>query len=150
MWDIQTGRTVRLLNGCPAGINAVKVSPGGRYVAGADHTGIVHLWDLGTGKKVTEFRAPQTRQDTHVGTGMIHALDFSACGTALATGGDSCTVCIWDVRAQSLEGKPLLTSPVKSYATRHTLIMDLQFTKRNLLLSVGKVANPVPLRPPNE
>ena len=49
LWDIQTGRTVRLLNGCAAGINTVQVSPCGRYAAGADYTGVVHIWDLGMG-----------------------------------------------------------------------------------------------------
>jgi len=149
LWDIQTGQTVRLLNVCAAGINAVKVSPGGRYVAGADYSGVVHLWDLGSGKKVTEFRTQQPHQEhSHAGMGMIHALDFSNCGTALATGGDDGTVRIWDVRADSLLNKSPVRVPTRSFGTRQTLIMDLSYTKRNLLLSVGKVVTPVPLAAP--
>ena len=64
LWDIQTGRCVRLLNGCSAGIYQVKVDPSGQYAVGADAMGIIHMWDLGTGKKVTEFRAKAMSSDT--------------------------------------------------------------------------------------
>jgi WD40 repeat protein len=149
MWDIQTGQTVRLLNGCAAGINCVKVSPGGRYAAGGDYTGVVHLWDLGTGKKVTEFRSSQPQQDhNQAGMGMVHSLAFSTCGTALASGGDDGTVRIWDVRAASLLDKPVVKAPAKSFPTRGTIIMDLSYTKRNLLLSMGKIATSVHLATP--
>lgn len=148
MWDVQSGRSVRLLSGCSAGINVVKVSPGGRYVAGADFSGIVHLWDLGTGKKISQFQpgAPRhARAGTAPARNAIHSLAFSACGSALATGGDDCCVKIWDVRPESTTDKPLIKRPTKSFPSRQTMIMDLQFTKRNLLLSVGKLVTPVPL-----
>lgn len=143
LWDIQSGRTVRLLTGCAAGVNEVKISPSGQYAAGADFKGIVHLWDLGSGKKVTEFRSqkPATKSLVH---SMIHCMSFSPCGTGLATGGDDCCVRVWDVRSAALE-KKLNSTPHKSFPTRRTLLMDLQFTKRNLLLAVGKYVTPVPL-----
>jgi WD40 repeat protein len=145
LWDIQTGQTVRLLNGCSAGINHVKVSPGGRYAAGSDYSGVVHLWDLGNGKKITEFRTLSAVQDNNqVGMGMVHSLAFSTCGTALAAGGDDGTVRIWDVRQDSLLDKPVVKAPAKSFPTRGTIIMDLSYTKRNLLLAMGKIATPVP------
>ncbi|GKY92626.1 hypothetical protein MPSEU_000232700 [Mayamaea pseudoterrestris] len=142
LWDIQSGSTVRLLDGCGAGINSVKISPNGQYAAASDYNGIVHIWDLGMGKKVTELRSQLTsqRQDTL----MIHALSFSPCGTTLATGGDLC-VNIWDVRSSTISQKPIIATPAHKYPTNKTIIMDLSYTKRNLLLSVGKVVTPVPL-----
>lgn len=137
LWDIQTGRCVRLLNGCPGGIHRVEIDPSGQYAAGADATGIIHLWDLGTGKKVTEFRSKMDQEMT-----MIHSLSFSACGTALASGGDDRCVRIWDVKTASSAAKPIFDTPVKSFSTRRTLLMDLHYTKRNLLLSVGKYITP--------
>jgi WD40 repeat protein len=152
LWDIQTGRCVRLLTGCGFGINVVKVSPSGQYAAGADYSGIVHLWDLGTGKKVTEFRpskaesASQQNNKNHHQS-MIHSLSFSACGTALATGGDDGCVKVWDVRKTATESKPVCDAPSKKFETRRTMIMDLQHTKRNLLLSMGKYVTAVPALP---
>ena len=74
----------------------------------------------------------------------IHRLAYSVCGTALAAGGDDCCVRIWDVRADTLAGQRVVETPTKTFATRQTLLLDLQYTKRNLLLSVGKFVAPVP------
>ena len=84
---------------------------------------------------------------------MINALSFSACGKALATGGDDCCVRIWDIaHTESVAASQpttvvngFNTHPVKTFATRRTMLMDLQFNKRNLLFSVGKFVNPVSL-----
>jgi WD40 repeat protein len=149
LWDIQTGRTLRLLIGCQGGVNAVKIDPSGRLAAVADVSGTVHLWDLGTGKRVTEFRTKklENRPTSVAGAPLVHALKFSACGSALATGGDDCCIRVWDVRANSLQGKPQTGLPVKTFSTRQTMIMDLYYTKRNLLLAAGKYVTLVPLAP---
>lgn len=148
LWDIHSGRTVRLLNGCSSGINVVKISPCGKYAAGGDSLGVVHLWDMGTGKKITEFRPKRnSKKDSRVdlsSINMVHSLSFSACGSGLATGGDDCCVRIWDVRKEATGSKPVIDVPVRTFPTRQTIIMDLAYNKRNLLLSVGKYATPVP------
>jgi WD40 repeat protein len=143
MWDIQTGRPVRLLDGCGAGINTVKVHPGGKYAAAADYSGVVHLWDLSTGKKVTQFSAGKQASRGQVEHNMVHRLSFSACGTSLAAGGDGCVVKIWDVRLDAVAEKPLIRSPTRQFPTKQTILMDLFYTKRNLLMSVGKCVTPI-------
>lgn len=159
MWDVQNGRCVRLLTGCGSGVNVVRVCPSGRYASGADYSGTVHIWDLGSGKKVNELR-PQVsaKRDftgaLRVSSPTIHSLSYSACGTALATGGDDCVVRVWDVRGavnQASSGKdsrPGVKTPHQSFPTLRTSILDLQYTKRNLLMSVGKFTTPVPLYQP--
>ena len=146
LWDIHSGRTVRLLNGCSSGVNAVKISPCGKYTAGADSGGIVHLWDMGSGMKVTEFRNKRNEKGGRPASdiSMIHTMSFSACGTGLATGGDDCCVRIWDVRQETVGKSPVVTSPVKTFTTRQTIVLDPNYNKRNLLLTVGKFATPVP------
>jgi WD40 repeat protein len=143
MWDIQTGRPVRLLDGCAAGINTVKVHPGGKYAAAADYSGVVHLWDLSTGKKVTQFAGAKQASRGQVDHNMIHRLSFSACGTSLAAGGDGCVVKIWDVQSAAVADKPLIRAPARQFPTKQTILMDLFYTKRNLLMSVGKYVTPI-------
>ena len=75
---------------------------------------------------------------------MVHALRFSACGSGLATGGDDCCVRIWDVRGESISEKPLITTPSSAFVTpQPTMLMDLYYTKRNLLLALGKYVTPI-------
>ena len=178
MWDVQTGQCVRLLSGARDGINVVRVCPSGRYAAGADHGGVVHLWDLGTGRKVNELRPtpPAAASTTTTAPPAIHSMSYSACGTALATGGDDYSVRVWDVRgaaaheanaeyasargwgrggggggctAAAAENRaarrpvgervrPGRRVPAGVFRTIRTVILDLQYTNRNLLLSVGK------------
>jgi len=187
MWDVQTGRCVRLLTGCRAGVNLVRVCPSGRYVAGADYFGVVNIWDLGTGRKVSELchnnlssftSSPST--PTIVRTGInqddyiIHSMSYSVCGTSLATSGDNFSVYLWDARGlgshvykQNLTNSIVLgdemmhinddlnshqstgtkhhfylRKPAKTFRTRRTMVLDLEYTKRNLLLSVGKYIPP--------
>jgi WD40 repeat protein len=106
------------------------------------------MWDLSSGKKMTEFRSTRPDQLLYPEeSSMIHALAFSPCGTALATGGDDATVRIWDIRRESLlnDTNTAYTSPHKAFTTRQTMLLDLQYTSRNLLLGVGKYLTPVPL-----
>jgi WD40 repeat protein len=150
LWDIQTGRCVRLLNGCPAGVHRVDIDPSGQYAVGADVLGTVHLWDLATGKKVTELRGPKPPISANPAglvrqpVCMLHSLAFSACGRALATGGDDRCVRIWDIRKETVDPSPVLVNSHKSFGTRRTMILDLQYTKRNLLLGVGKFISGIP------
>ena len=72
----------------------------------------------------------------------MHAKTLSACGTALGTGGDDRVIQIWDIQ-QAIRVKTsvlVVEYPRKSFPTRRTMILDLEFTKRNplSLLSVGK------------
>ena len=176
MWDVQSGRCVRLLNGCGHGINTVAVSPSGKYLAGADCSGVVHLWELGSGQKMNELRT--TTHSNLLGSSLvIHSMSFSSCGTSLAVGGDDCTVRIWDVRGagnhmgnphyakqqgwgsgnattaktppvNDHKKRPGMLKPHKVLQTRRTILLDLNYTKRNLLLTVGKYTTPVPLVTP--
>ena len=144
LWDIQSGATVRILTGASAGINSVQISPGGRYCAGADYSGLVHLWDLGSGRKISVLRStppkPSIREKT-----VIHSMSFSACGHALSVGGDDCCVRVWDVRKAGTTENEQVRTPFKSFPTRRTVVMDLSYTRRNLLLAVGKYVSHVPL-----
>lgn len=104
---------------------------------------------MNSGRRVNEYKSGIGSQ----------VLSYSACGSALACGGDDCTVRIWDVKrsdantcvpefSQSL-GPDLntpsrkmpragLDKPVRVFKTRRTILLDLQYTNRNLLMCAGK------------
>ena len=168
MWDIQTGRCVRLLSGSTRGLNLVRVSSSGRYVAGAGHDNVVRIWDLSNGRLVNELRPEQIPGQVE---GSIQSMAFSSCGAALAVSGDNC-VRIWDVRgagnhlsnpdyfaatrgpsatssvsngiqtvtnplSEIEQARPGTRAPTKVFQTNNVSVLDLKYTKRNLLLAVG-------------
>ena len=166
MWDVQSGQSVRILSGCKFGINQVKVSPSGQYVAGADYSGTVSIWDLRNGRKLNEFR--HINKETGFSP-IIHSMSYSPCGSTIATGGEDCSIRLWDARglgnhksnpeyaallgreqssthlysalasdSTNIQSKPGNRDPIKTFFTSDSIILDLEFTKRNLLLSVGK------------
>lgn len=160
MWDVQSGSCVRMLCGCTAGVNKVQVSPSGQFVAGADYRGIVHIWDLRNGRKLNEFKHhadPLSHGKKVNHPPIIQSMSFSPCGAAIATSTDDANIHIWNAQgfgnhssnpeyaAYKRQGSSLRMSsgkpngrPFKTFRTNRTSILDLQYTKRNLLLSVGK------------
>lgn len=158
MWDVQSGRSVRILSGCRAGINQVKVSPSGQYVAGTDYGGNLSIWDVRNGRKLKEYSCGDDNNPP-----IIHSISYSPCGSTIATGGDDCSIRIWDARGlcndksnpdyassigwgQSQDASIISNdstdidaqNPCKTFRTTRSIVLDLEFTKRNLLLSVGK------------
>ena len=146
----------------------VRVSPSGRYAAGAGHDNVVRIWDLGNGRLVNELRPEQIPGQDE---GNIQSMAFSSCGAALAVSADNC-VRIWDVRGAGnhlsnpdyfaatrgpsstssiSNGLRTVTNPLseqenvrfgtrapaKIFPTNNVSVLDLKYTKRNLLLAVG-------------
>lgn len=150
MWDVQSGRCVRILTGLAGFVSALAVSPNGKYAVAGDEKGFIHIWDLGTGRLVQEIRP--TTGESNVNNA-VYTLAYSSCGSALASGGADCCVKIWDVRGAS-ENRTvpdyanndichtgpsgLITEPVKKFGTKQTQLLNLRYTKRNLLMGVGK------------
>ena len=146
LWDIHSGNCVRVLTGCAMGIHGVKISPCGRYAAAADYSGIVYLWDMSSSKLLSKFRASKDSAAGKIPSkATTLAFAFSACGKALAVGGDDCTINIWDIASESVKSKILVDTPSSSFSTIRSLVLDLQFSKRNLLMAAGKLVTPVPL-----
>ena len=140
LWDVHTGKTVRYMTGFHGPVDTAEISPSGQYAALGDRHGIVYLWDLATGKKVTEFRSGTPTSNPS----LVHTMRFSHCGAALATAGDDGTIRLWDVRHHATHEKPTITSPHKQFPTRQTIVMDVSFTKRNVLLAAGVLRTPIP------
>lgn len=166
MWDVQTGKCVRILSGSSRGLNLVRVSPSGKYAAGAGYDNIVRIWDLGNGRLVNELR-PTEPHEASFSEGIINSMCYSSCGSALAVGNEDCTVKIWDVRgaANNLSDPdyfaanngsntlssgstptntkqvPGVLSPVGAFRTNNISVLDLKYTRRNLLLAVGNYAS---------
>ena len=122
LWDIVSGGSVRLFTGHDAPISTIAYSPDGRLFACASHH-TIYIWDIAECKLMGKCQGH---------TDIITSLAFDQMGNLLTSGAIDGSVGIWDVQSSSE-----LMTPLKLIYTKATPILDLMFTKRNLLLAVG-------------
>jgi transcription initiation factor TFIID subunit 5 len=139
MWDISTGTCVRYFTGHKDVPQALCFSRCGKYLVSGGRDGGLHIWDIGMAKEVLEL-------EHH--TKPIYALAFSRENTVLASSGHDGNVALWNYKGladqyqadnvsfgASGSGSSYL---IRAYATKKTSILNLHFTRRNILLAVGK------------
>jgi len=57
VWDLETGRELRTLEGHSSSVMGVAVSPDGRHAVSASADNTLRLWDLETGDVLATFTA---------------------------------------------------------------------------------------------
>jgi WD40 repeat protein len=96
IWDTQSHRLLKTMNGDTDCIYSVAWSPDGKLIASGSYDKMVKLWDAASGKEVRNL------QD-HIDA--VFAVAFSPDGKRLASASQDRTVKIWDVAS----GKRLYT-----------------------------------------
>ncbi len=99
LWNVQTLKLVREFKGhdavtpnhFPSMLYSVACTPDGKHIATADRIGKIVIWELASGKQVTQLEAPlmytwDPKQRIH-SIGGIRSLAFSPDGARLAAGG---------------------------------------------------------------
>jgi WD40 repeat protein len=85
LWDLDTGREVRRLEGHSGTVYAVALSADGKRLLSGSLDGTARLWDMDTGNETALFDSR---------SGPIYAVAFAADGTIL-TGGYDRTIRDW-------------------------------------------------------
>lgn len=55
MWDLESGSTIRTLEGHTNWVSAVALTPDGRRAVSASHDGTLRVWDLEDGRYLVTF-----------------------------------------------------------------------------------------------
>jgi WD40 repeat protein len=87
LWDVATGREVRVLQAHTLSVTSLAVSPDGQYLATGSTDDIVRLWDLATGAEARRLRSGLS----------ITSIAFSPDGRSLLTGSGDFTVRLLDL-----------------------------------------------------
>jgi WD40 repeat protein len=87
LWNPVTGKLVRMIE-VRGGVSCLAFDPDGKTLASGGGDRVVHVWDVETGKSLTEFKPHANR---------VCGLAFSNDGKLLATGDAQSTVRIFDV-----------------------------------------------------
>jgi WD40 repeat protein len=88
-------------------VEAVAVSPDGKFFATGSFDKTVKLWDAATGKELRTYSGPQGH------TGQVLCVAFSARGDQIASGGADNKVLVWDVPVSF----PVKTFPIAGAGT---------------------------------
>ena len=87
LWDIATGREIRIFSGHKERINSVAFSPDGTQIISAARDNTIKLWNVATGREIRTFTG-------HIGE--INSTTFSKDAKRFVSGGSDGTIRLWD------------------------------------------------------
>jgi len=88
LWDIASGKIVRLLQGHTDWVNALAFSPDGRFLASAGLDGTLRIWDANSGQEIHRLGVKE---------GWLLSLTFSPDGKLLAAAGEDKIIYLYEV-----------------------------------------------------
>jgi WD40 repeat protein len=122
IWETESGRLMRRLEGHSRGVLAVAYSPDGQYIASAGEDKMIRLWDAANGTQLRTLEGHGGR------LGWVYSLTFSPDGKMLASAGEDSTVKLWSVAEGTL---------LRSLERSATAIEAVAFHPQSTLLAAG-------------
>jgi len=89
LWDIRTGRELRIFKRHKGSVSSVTFSPNGRYALSGSEDKTIRLWDIATGKEVKVFKGHKSG---------VYSVAFSPDGSYILSGGEDRTLRLWDIK----------------------------------------------------
>jgi U4/U6 small nuclear ribonucleoprotein PRP4 len=120
LWDMEKGRELLLQEGHSAEVLGLAIHPDGSLISTSDTGGVIHVWDLRTGKSILGLDRSHVEQ--------VIGLDFSPNGYSLASCAGDNSVRIFDLRKKEnvhiLTAHTKLVSSVKFGGQRGDVLMS--------------------------
>ena len=92
MWNVETGKLIKTLEGHTRFVNSINFSPDGKYLASGSDDKTIKLWNVSTGKHIKTLKG-------HIWN--VVSVNFSPDGKYLASGSGD-TIKLWNVKTGKL------------------------------------------------
>ncbi len=93
LWEVETGRAVRVMEGHSDGVMSVAFGPDGRLALSGSEDGTVRLWEVETGRSMRVLEGHSDR---------VMSVAFSPDGDLALSGSEDGTVRLWEVETGRL------------------------------------------------
>jgi len=90
LWELASGKEIRILEGHKGGVDAITYSPDGKRILSGSFDKTLKLWDAENGREIRTYRGH---------TKGVQAVAFSPDGKSALSGGGDATVRLWDVQS---------------------------------------------------
>jgi WD40 repeat protein len=99
LWNLETGKEIRTLQGHDNFVNSVSFSPDGKTLASGSDDKTIKLWNLETGKEIYTLQGHDNS---------VNSVSFSPDGKTLASGSWDKTIKLWNLAFWNLDLDPLM------------------------------------------
>ena len=96
LWDIESGKELRMLKEDTGGVTSVAVTPDGKTIVSGSWNGTIRLWGIESGKELRMLKED---------TGEVTSVAVTPDGKKIVSGSDDGTIRLWDIES----GKELNT-----------------------------------------
>ncbi|MHC4496198.1 MAG: WD40 domain-containing protein, partial [Planctomycetota bacterium] len=126
IWEPRSGKLTRSIEGYPAPIICLALSPEGNVLAAGSENGIIRLWDAANNWTSVFLRGEPN--DFETGKTKFTAITWSPDGTFLASGDSMCKIRIWDLKSRR---------PLRSFSAQCGSISSLAWSADGRMLICG-------------
>ena len=133
LWDVQTGKEIRQLEGHTYSVMSVSFSPDGRWIASGGWDETVRLWDIETGKEIRRLERyidvhRKARPPDCAYNDVANSVAFSPDSRLIVSNGIPGIVLLWDAQT----GKE-----IRRFKGHTDIVRSVAFSPDGLLIASG-------------